>query len=211
MAICVGQPTAFRADESSAIAKQPCVGPVSVARAGLAGDAQADLAHHGGPDMALHQYPLDHHEYWRTRLGDHPLLALPGAFGSNLAIAGLAEGDVLLGDRFRLGTALVEACQPRQPCWKIEHRFGAKGMVKAILETGRCGWFYRVLEAGEAQAGDSLVLEKRGLAGWSMARLFAAIWGTASPWDPVLIGEIAALPGLPVTLSRQLQARLAAR
>lgn len=210
-AICAGEPQAFRGKEQSAIAKQALEGPVRITRAGVAGDAQADLVHHGGPDMAVHHYPLDHHPYWRERLGDHPLLAQPGAFGSNLAVLGLTESDVRLGDRFRLGTALLEACQPRQPCWKIEHRFDEKGMVKAILQTARCGWFYRVLEEGTAETGDTLVAESRGLPEWSMARLFEAIWGTNSAWDQALIGQITALPPLAEKLRRQLQEKLLAR
>ena len=210
-AICAGQPQDFHRTEQSAIAKQALAGPARITRAGVAGDAQADLAHHGGPDMAVHHYPLDHHPYWREQLGDHPLLALPGAFGSNLAVKGLTESDVRLGDRFRLGTALLEACQPRQPCWKIEHRFGEKGMVKAILQTGRCGWFYRVVEEGTAVAGDALMSESRGLPDWNMERLFEAIWGTNSVWDPALIAEITALPPLADKLRGQLQEKLLAR
>lgn len=210
-AICAGQPQPFRGEEPSAIAKASLTGRVKITRGGVAGDAQADLVHHGGPDMAVHHYPLDHHPFWREHLGDHPLLALPGAFGSNLATEGLTESDVRLGDRFRLGTALLEACQPRQPCWKIEHRFGEKGMVKAILQTARCGWFYRVLEEGTAQAGDALVAESRGLHEWSMARLFEAIWGTNSAWDSALIAQITALPPLAEKLRRQLQEKLLAR
>ncbi len=209
LAICTGQAQPFRGRGRSAIAKLPLAGKVQITFAGVAGDQQADRAHHGGPDMAIHHYPLDHHAFWRAELGDLPLLDQPGAFGSNLAVAGLAEGDVLLGDRFRLGSALIEACQPRQPCWKIEHRIGAKGMVKTIMQTGRCGWFYRVIEPGEAAAGDTLGLEQRGLAGWSMARLFEAIWGTNTPWDACLVGEIVALPHLAEKLRGQLAEKIA--
>ncbi len=180
-AICGAQAVSFRGDERSAIGKHPLAGKVRVTRLGLEGDEQADLAHHGGPDMAVHLYPLDHHAFWREELGDHPLLETPGAFGSNLSVAGIAEEDVCLGDRFRLGTALVEACQPRKPCWKIEHRFERKRMVKRILQTGRCGWYYRVLEEGAVEAGDTLELVERGLTDWSMERIFSAVWGTSQP------------------------------
>lgn len=205
LALCAGSSVPFRGDEQSAIAKQPLSGKVTITRLGLAGDEQADPVHHGGPDMALHHYPLDHHAYWRGQLGDHPLLALPGAFGTNLSVLGLTEGDVFLGDRFRLGTALVEACQPRQPCWKIEHRFGEKKMVKRIMATGRCGWFYRVIEEGTCQAGDQLEKVGQGLADWSMARIFGAIWGTAAPADPALLHELARLD----LLAEKLRGKLA--
>ncbi|TIX50369.1 MOSC domain-containing protein [Alteraurantiacibacter aquimixticola] len=206
-AICAAAAVPFRGEEKSAIAKQPLSGKVRITTLGLAGDEQADLVHHGGPDMAVHHYPRDHHDYWRSELGDHPLLAEPGAFGSNLFTIGITEEDVLLGDRFRLGSALLEACQPRQPCWKIEHRFGEKAMVKRILRTGRCGWFYRVIEEGEAEAGDRLEKVADGLAGWSMARIFNAIWGTTHKSDPELLKEIAELP----LLAEKLRAKLVVR
>lgn len=209
IAICAGQQRPFRGRDKSAIAKQPLVGKVALTLSGVAGDEQADLKHHGGPDMAVHHYPLDHHVFWRDELGGNSLLDEPGAFGSNLGVTGLTEGDVLLGDRYRVGTALIEVCQPRQPCWKIEHRFGTKGMVKTIMRTGRCGWFYRVIEAGEAAAGDAMVLEQPGLPGWTMARVFEAIWGSGTAWDHGLIAEIAMLPPLADKLRAQLRAKIA--
>ena len=207
-ALCGGRKAHFRGDSLSAIAKLAKPGPLAISRAGLDGDEQADPVHHGGPDMALHHYPLDHHAFWENELGGHELLDNPGAFGSNIAVRGLLESDVLLGNRYRLGTALVEACQPRQPCWKIEHRFGARGMVSAILASGRCGWFYRVLEEGEAQAGDSLELVEEGLPGWSMARIFEALWGTSEPTDHALLREVAALPLLADKLRGKIVRRL---
>lgn len=206
-AICVANAVSFRGDEQSAIAKQPVTGTVAVTALGLAGDEQADLVHHGGPDMALHHYPRDHHDYWRGELGDHALLQEPGAFGSNLSTTGLTEAQVLLGDRFRLGTALLEACQPRQPCWKIEHRFGEKAMVKRIMATGHCGWFYRVIEEGHAEAGDALEKVSEGLLEWPMARLFGGIWGTSTPVDTDLLREISRLPLLAEKLRNKLIAK----
>jgi MOSC domain-containing protein YiiM len=104
-------------EEPSAIAKQPVTGPVRVHRLGLDGDAQADLTVHGGPDKAIHHYPHDHYAFWRESLGDHPLLADYGAFGENIATDGLTEEAICIGDRWRLGTALVEVSQGRQPCF----------------------------------------------------------------------------------------------
>ncbi|RIV88674.1 MOSC domain-containing protein [Aurantiacibacter xanthus] len=207
-ALCAGRKQSFRGDSLSAIAKLALDGPVAITKLGLAGDEQADPVHHGGPDMAVHLYPLDHHAFWREQIGDHELLGNPGAFGSNLAVHGISEGDVLLGSRYRLGSALIEACQPRQPCWKIEHRFGTKGMVASILASGRCGWFCRVIDEGTAQAGDTLSLEEEGLPGWTMARLFEALWGTSEPTDPALLRAIADLPPLADKLRGKIMARL---
>ena len=116
-ALLGGASRPFRGEEASAIAKRPLTGLVTIHREGLSGDSQADRRVHGGPEKAVHCYPLDHHAAWRAVIGDHPLLDDPGAFGSNLAIRGLTEAQVHIGDRFRLGTALLELCQPRQPSW----------------------------------------------------------------------------------------------
>jgi len=174
-AVCAGTARPFHGAELSAIQKRAQEGPVQILGHGLAPDEQADRRVHGGPEMALHLYPLDHHDWWRGQIGDHPLLAEPGSFGANLAVTGLSEEDVHIGDRFRCGTALIEVSQPRQPCWKIEHRFGHKGMVAKIIETGRCGWYFRVIETGDVAAGDVLERVARGEGGWSVARVFRAL------------------------------------
>lgn len=179
-ALLGGRAQPFRGDETSAIAKQKLTGIVPIHRNGLTGDSQADRRVHGGPEKAVHCYPLDHHEDWRQVIGDHPVLDDPGAFGSNLAIRGLTEANVHIGDRFRLGSALLELCQPRQPCWKIEHRFGHKGMVAHILNSGPCGFYLRVLEEGEAQAGDRLERTEIGHADWPVSRAFATLFGPAA-------------------------------
>ncbi len=211
LAICIGSAAPFRGRDKSAIAKQPLPDRVAITSDGVSGDVQVDRRHHGGPDMAVHHYPYDHHAVWRAEIGDNPLLDQPGSFGSNLSTIGLTEGNVLLGDRYRLGTVLLEACQPRQPCWKIEHQFGAKGMVKRIMRTGRCGWFYRVIEAGEAQAGDDLLLVEPGLADWPIARVFEAIWGSNTPTDLVLLQQVAGLAPLADKLRGQLVEKIGLR
>lgn len=174
-AVCTGTARPFNGAELSAITKRPREGRVQVLAEGLAPDEQADRRVHGGPEMALHLYPLDHHAWWRERIGDHPALDEPGGFGSNLAVTGLTEEMVHIGDRFRCGSALIEVSQPRQPCWKIEHRFERKGMVAAIIETGRCGWYFRVIETGEVAAGDPLERIALGASDWSVARVFRAL------------------------------------
>lgn len=199
-AICTGTARPFNGAETSAIAKRPREGAVQVLTEGLAPDEQADRSVHGGPEMALHLYPLDHHDWWRGEIGDHPALDEPGGFGSNIAVRGLLEDDVHIGDRFRLGTALIEVSQPRQPCWKIEHRFGAKGMVARIVTTGRCGWYFRVLEAGEVAAGDLLERIAIGDDSWSVARVFRAlVAGKATPDD---LDALAILPALTPRLQK---------
>lgn len=193
-AVCAGTARPFHGAELSAIQKRPQEGTVQVHREGLAPDEQADRRVHGGPEMALHLYPLDHHAWWRGEIGDHPLLDEPGGFGSNLAVAGLTEDQVHIGDRFRCGSALIEVSQPRQPCWKIEHRFGHKGMVAAIVRSGRCGWYFRVIEPGEVAAGESLERVSIGATEWSVARVFRAlVAGKATPEERAALADLAAL------------------
>ena len=204
-AVCTGTARPFNGAELSAITKRPREGAVQVLIEGLAPDEQADRSVHGGPEMALHLYPLDHHPWWRGEIGDHPALDEPGGFGSNLAVTGLTEEHVHIGDRFRLGSALIEISQPRQPCWKIEHRFGQKGMVAQIVQTGRCGWYFRVLETGEVAAGDSLERVALGAADWSVARVFRAlVAGKATPDE---LAQLAALAPLTPRLREKAAAK----
>lgn len=209
-AICTGTARPFNGAETSAFKKQPRAGLVQFLEDGLAPDEQADLKVHGGPDMAVHLYPIDHHAFWREHLGELDVLNEPGAFGSNLAVRGLAEPDVHIGDRFRVGTALLEISQPRQPCWKIEHRFSehcdSKGMVMKIIETGRSGWYFRVLEIGEAQASDTIERVEIGEADWNIERAFAAlVIGKATQEENA---ELAAMPRLSAKLRERARSRL---
>ena len=196
IAICVGLPKPFHGAELSAIDKQPIDGIAQIRAFGLEGDMVADTKHHGGPDMAVHHYAREHYPGWNEWLDGNDLLAQPAAFGENIHAEGLTEQDVLIGDRFRLGTALLEVSQPRQPCWKIEHRFGAKGMVKRIIRQHNCGWYYRVLEEGSAQAGDRLERVEVGHSDWSVARLFAKLYDPAHKASRDEMREIAGLERL---------------
>jgi len=200
-AICTGTARPFNGAELSAFAKRPWTGKVQILEDGLAPDEQADRKHHGGPDMALHLYPLAHHEYWRGELGDIDLLNEPGAFGSNLAVPDLVETQVHLGDRFRLGSALIEVSQPRKPCWKIEHRFAehcnSKGMVAKIVKSARCGWYFRVIEMGEAEAGDTLERIELGHEEWDIARASFALHagkGTSEDYAELAAMEVLSPP-----------------
>jgi MOSC domain-containing protein YiiM len=207
-AVCTGTARPFNGAELSAFAKYPREERVQVLAHGLAPDEQADKRHHGGPDMALHLYPLDHHQWWAEQIGAHALLDQPGAFGSNLAVSGITESDVHIGDRFRLGSATVEISQPRKPCWKIEHRFGRKGMVASIVASARCGWYFRVIVTGEVAAGDRLERISLGDTAWNVARAFSALHAGKATCDE--LAELAAMPALAAEL-RQSAAAKAAR
>lgn len=195
-AVLTGRATDFtRPGSRSAIAKSPVAGPVRVTALGLAGDEQGDLRVHGGPDKAIHHYPHDHYPRWRDDIGAHALLERPGAFGENISTSDLVEDDVCLGDRFRLGTALVEVSQSRQPCWKLSDRFAVADMARRVQDTGRTGWYYRVLEEGRVEAGDRLVLVESPHAEWSLRRMIDLLYRRAP--DTGTLHEVLALPLVP--------------
>ncbi len=194
--ILLGRIAPFRGEECSAFAKLPAQGPVAIGTLGLAGDQQADLSVHGGVDKAIHHYPRDHYSAWQAELDGHELLDTPGAFGENITSHGLTEQDLCIGDRFRLGTALVEVSQGRQPCWKIDHHFGRKGITARVITSGRSGWYYRVIEAGSVNEGAQLTLLDRPHPQWSVARAFNLLIAGQHRDDPAGLAELAALPSL---------------
>lgn len=155
----------------SGIDKKPCPGPWRIGATGLAGDAQADLAHHGGPEKAVHHYPLDHYAAWRAEIGAAAALDAPGAFGENLSTQGWTEETVCVGDIVSFGTARLQVSQGRQPCWKLNRRFGVADMALRVQKSGRTGWYYRVLREGVAEEGDALALIDRPCPDWPLARV----------------------------------------
>lgn len=195
-ALLTGMPVPFRDGDYSAIAKQPVSGAVRIGWLGLAGDSVADPVHHGGWDKAIHLYPQDHYGWWRERKPGHPLLEKPGAFGENIASRGMTEEEVCLGDRFSLGSAVVEVSHGRQPCWKLDHRFGARDVMATIVKTARCGIYFRVLREGEAEAGAMMELLERPLPQWSIARLFRLLIGGGHKGEPDAVRALADMPVL---------------
>ncbi len=199
-----------RPGSRSAIAKSPRGGPVRIGELGLEGDEQGDTRVHGGVDKAVHHYPFEHYAAWRAELGGPPVPEAPGAFGENISSTGLDEGTVCLGDRFTLGGALLEVSQGRQPCWKLNDRFGVRDMARRVQDSGRTGWYYRVLRPGIAQAGDLLALVERPWPAWPLQRLMRLL-ATRST-DPELLHAALALPLVPswrTLLERRLESRQA--
>ena len=190
LALTIGRPVAFRAATRSAIAKRPVHAPIYLGRTGFAGDRVADRKHHGGSDKAVHHYPRDHYDFWRTHLGGHALLEAPGAFGENIATLGLTEKAACIGDRYRLGEALIQVSHGRQPCWKLDHRFGAggkNGVMHTIVRTGRCGLYFRVIEDGMVAPDDAMVLTQQGAAQWTVERVFRLLIGGQGKNEPAAL------------------------
>ena len=191
----VGMPAPLRgpggATVPSGIVKAPVAGRIHVGRTNLAGDGQADLTVHGGPDKAVYAYPAEHYPVWARELGRDDLR--PGHFGENLTIEGLLEDDVLIGDRFRMGTALLEVSQPRIPCFKLGIRMGDPGFLKPFLRSGRLGFYLRVVEEGDLAAGDAIARDGRGDPEESIASLARLFAGGGAPEE---FARAAAAPAL---------------
>ncbi|MER2253085.1 MOSC domain-containing protein [Methylorubrum podarium] len=180
---------------TSAIAKAPVEGPVAVGPLGLAGDAQADRRFHGGPEKAVHHYALDHAAAWRGELPGLPdLLERPGAFGENVSSHGLTEAQVCVGDLWRAGSALLQVSQARQPCFKLNLRFGVPDMARRVQASGRTGWYYRVIEPGAVAAGEALDLVERPHPDWPLSRLLHHVY--VDRLNAAALREIAALAPL---------------
>lgn len=159
--------------------KQRREGPVAVEVEGLAGDQIADPRFHGGPDKAVHLYPLEHYAQLRAVFPapDEPFGS--GAFGENLSLAGLLDGQVCIGDVFSVGSVVLQLTQPRSPCWKLNARFGVRELSRHIQDARMTGWYARVLQPGEVAEGDMLRLTERKPGACSVAAF----------WDRVLARE----------------------
>ena len=139
---------------TTAIFKDPVEGRVNVNTLNVEGDAQADLEVHGGPSKAVYVYPSEHYAAWRGELDD---MDMPwGIFGENLTTEGLLEDQVRIGDRFCIGTTTFQVTEPRVPCYKLAVRFDRPDILRLINQTGRTGFYLRVLEEGVVEAGDDI-------------------------------------------------------
>ena len=187
--------------------KQPVDGPLWLGRTNLAGDGQADLINHGGEDKAVLCYAASHYPEWRTAL-DKPDLP-HGAFGENFTIDGPNEESVCVGDVYRLGDALIQVSQPRQPCWKLAWRWRIKELTALVEYSGRTGWYIRVLEEGEVRAGQELTLLDRPYPEWTIIRGSRVMRNRHR--DPVAAGQLAACEALAVSWREHLALAAAGR
>jgi MOSC domain-containing protein YiiM len=141
---------------TSAIWKEPVAGPVRVEGVNLAGDDQADRRVHGGPDKAVYAYAVEDYAWWADTFG-RPFP--PGSFGENLTTAGLDLTGALIGDRWRVGTAVLEVAQPREPCFKLGIRMGDDQFPGRFEAAARPGAYLRIVEPGAIAAGDAVLVD----------------------------------------------------
>jgi MOSC domain-containing protein YiiM len=141
----------------TAIDKRPIESAVYLSFSGLDGDQCADKIHHGGLDRALHQYPLEHYQYWKTTYNNQINWQAPG-MGENLSSKGMTENNVCVGDRFQWGEAIIEVSQPRSPCFKLNKRWAIDTMSIDMQKNSYCGWLYRVIQPGMVSVQQPLAL-----------------------------------------------------
>ena len=176
------------------IYKSAVTGSVSLKRLNLAGDGQGDRKNHGGEYQAVYCYPHEHYATWATELARADFAF--GQFGENFTTQGLLENEVCIGDAFRIGGAVVQATQPRVPCYKLADKMGIRGFDKTFLRANRSGFYLRVLEEGEVEAGDSIALISRDPIGMSIAEVNAALYLDKQPIQAERALQIEALsPG----------------
>ena len=177
---------------TSSFRKESISGPVTVTRLGITGDSVADTCNHGGADKAVLCYAASHYRPWSAEHPDLPFS--PGAFGENLTVDGLDESSVCIGDCYRIGDLLLEVSQPRQPCWKIARRWQCKTLTKEVTQTGRTGWYARVLNEAEISAGDAIQRETRPQPNWPIQRVNDLMYGRLL--DRAALMELMSLPEL---------------
>ena len=178
------------------IFKQAVSGPVLIHSLGLAGDRVCDLFNHGGADKAVYAFSAHHHPYWQQALDSTELA--PGAFGENLTVDQLDEGQICIGDQLRAGNALLEVSQPRVPCFKLGIALGDEGAPALFTRYFHTGVYFRVLEEGTVCAGDPIEITHRHPQQLSVHALFRAFYDRDYPQRESLlqgareIGELAA-------------------
>ena len=178
----------------SGIFKRRITGRVEVNALGIVGDEHADMRVHGGAEKALHQYCAENYAALKSAFPSAASELIVGSIGENIAASTLSEKNVHIGDTFRIGTVLAQVSQPRSPCWKINHRFGAPEMSTFVANHHITGWYYRVLERGHIEEGDEITLIDRQSERFSIDE-FWCVQLSHRP-DVADLEAIAKIPGL---------------
>ncbi|MGZ4536988.1 MAG: MOSC domain-containing protein [Nocardioidaceae bacterium] len=190
----------------TAIRKSPVTGPVRVRELGLDGDQVADTEHHGGTYQAVYAFAQEDLDFWTEQLGE---TVPPGLFGENLTTAGIDVNEAVVGERWRIGTALLQVTEVRIPCNVFKNWLGVRGYdntvwVKRFTAEGRPGPYLRVLEEGTLRVGDPITVEHRPAHGVTVSTMFKAL-----TTDPALLPELLKVDGLPEKLYADVRDRVA--
>jgi MOSC domain-containing protein YiiM len=188
----------------SGFIKTAVVGAVDIGLLGLADDEQADLSVHGGPEKAVYAYPASRYSAWAAAFPTIADRFAPGCMGENLCIDGLDEDATCVGDVHATGSALLQVCQPRQPCFKLALALGEPRLGKHMVRTGHCGWYYRVVRGGTVQSGDAVTLHDRPNPQARFADLVRFV--NFGPESRQELDMLAQLPGIASTIAARARA-----
>src|SRR5271168_4537183 len=158
----------------TAVWKSPVQGRRMVRRLNIEGDGQGDLGGHGGVNRAVMIYQLDSYRYWEKELSRANLSY--GQFGENFTVDGLSDNEVCIGDRYRIGGALFEVTQPRVTCYRLGIRMNEPEMAALVVKHGRPGFYFRVLDEGEVEAGDEITRVASGPERMSVSEIDALLY-----------------------------------
>ena len=163
----------------TAVWKAPVQGRRMARRLNIDGDGQGDLAGHGGEQRAIFVYQIESYHYWQNELGRSDFTY--GQFGENFTIEGLSDQEICIGDRYRVGGALLEVTQPRVTCYRVGIRMNEPQMAALLVARGRPGFYFRVLEEGEVGAGDEIMLVAPGRERMSVFMINALLYMPTHP------------------------------
>src|SRR6266542_4835568 len=158
----------------TAVWKNAVRGRRKVRRLNIDGDGQGDLAGHGGEHRAVLVYQIDSYRYWRDYVGGYDFRY--GQFGENFTVDGLADDEVCIGDRYRIGEAEFEVTQPRVTCYRVGLRMREPRMAALLVAHGRPGFYLRVLTQGRVEAGDEIVKVAAGPQRMTVAEMSALLY-----------------------------------
>lgn len=167
---------------TTAFLKQPVTGPVWVGKANIDGD-RAGAKTHGGPDKVVCVYPLEHYSYWQRELTLPELVY--GAFAENFTVRGQLETHACVGDTIRIGEADLQISQPRPPCWRLARWWQKKEFATRMEETGRTGWYCRVIKEGYVEAGMKVEVLERPYPEWTISLANQLLYGSKSNLDQI--------------------------
>ena len=192
----IGKATTFLwngREEQTGIFKYPTDEPLFLSKMDVLKDTVIDRVHHAGINKACYLFASDHYPYWK---GMYPELNWDwGMFGENLTVEGLDESIMRIGDIYKIGNAVVQVSQPREPCYKLGVRFGNAKILKEFIDYGSSGTYVRILKEGEVKNGDELILQKKSENTLTVKECFQII--LAKQKDPVLLQKAINNPSLP--------------
>ena len=196
-----GQDYFFR----SSIEKAP-IDQVKVAVLGCVGDEQAERFH-GGLERAVLQFDCDHYAQLSHLFPKSAPLFNNGGYGENLVVAGMNEHNICIGDKVAVGSVILQVTQPRQPCFKLNHRFKEPTIARYSQHNSKTGWFYRVLQEGEITRNDEIQVIERPYPQWTIARVQHYLYAETD--NLAATTELASLPTLGMEVKKVFQRRLA--